>query len=233
MHDYSPGMTVEPLAARLEQLGQIMDAPPNVHDGAPGGVWKASGSAYEFIARHLPGNATTLETGLGISTVLFSQWSKQHVCIVGSGDQVERLREYFASRDLDDSRVRFEVGTSDLVLPNLEVDNIDMFLIDGGHGFPHPAIDWYYGSLRLSDGGIVVVDDVQLPAVHDYLIDFLDKDPRWSNLGGDHKWQAFKKSGAFSVREEWTGQSFLGASRMPLMSKFKIGVNRRLGKFKR
>jgi hypothetical protein len=221
------------LGRRLEQLSQVMKDPPNVHEGAPGGVWKASGSAYEFIARHLPDEATTLETGLGISTVLFGQWSTSHVCVVGSVDQVDRLREYFASREIDDSHVRFEVGSSDRVLPTLDITDVDLYLIDGGHGFPHPAIDWYYGALRLVDGGIVVIDDIQLPSVHDYLIDFLDKDPRWVNLGGDHKWQAFQKDGDFSVREEWTQQTFLGASRLPLMSKTKIGVNRQLMRLKR
>ena len=226
-------MTSGTLDIRLKQLNQVMNDPPSVHDGAPGGVWKSSGSAYEFIARNLPGNAVTVETGLGVSTVLFRHWSRHHVCVVGSAEQVERLHAYFTSRGLDADNVLFKVGSSDVVLPTLDTANVDLFLIDGGHGFPHPAIDWSYGSLRLADGGIVIVDDIQLPSVKDYLIDFLDKDPRWKRLDGDYKWRAYQKMGDFSVREEWTEQSFLGTSRIPLVSKVKIGINRRLGMFKR
>jgi hypothetical protein len=119
------------------------------------------------------------------------------------------------------------------VLPQLDIADLDLLLIDGGHGFPHPAIDWYYGALHLKAGGIVVIDDVQLPSVKDFLVDYLDKDPRWTKVGGDYKWHAYRKVGDFSVREEWTHQEFLGHARLPLGNRIKIAVNRRLGRFKR
>ena len=163
-----------------------------------------------------------------MSTLLFSRWASQHVCIVGSGSQVDALRAHAEQRQIDLSSVRFEIGSSDQVLPSLQLENVDLYLVDGGHGFPHPVIDWYYGALLMRDGGIVIIDDIQLRSVRDYLVVFLEKDPRWVRLAGDHKWVAYRKQGTFSVREEWTEQKFLGGARLPVMSRIKITVNRAL-----
>lgn len=216
------------LTNRLQQMSDVAGDPPLVHEGAPGGVWGASNPLYEFLAVHVQPGSVTLETGLGMSTLLFSMWAGQHVCVVGSGSQVDALRSHAEQRQIDLSNVRFEVGSSDQVLPTLRLDHVDLYLVDGGHGFPHPAIDWYYGALMMHDGGIVVIDDIQLRSVREYLVDFLEKDPRWVRLAGDHKWVAYRKQGDFSVREEWTEQRFLGRPRLPVMSRLKISVNRAL-----
>lgn len=115
----------------------------------------------------------------------------------------------------------------------LDIEPLDLFLIDGGHGFPHPTIDWYYGAGHLKDGGIVIVDDVQLPAVADYLIRFLDLDDRWDHVAGDHKWRAYRKRGDFSLGEEWTDQAFLGGARRSPMNRLKIAVHRQLTRLRR
>ena len=47
----------------------------------------------------------------------------------------------------------------------LPPEPLDFVLIDGGHGFPTPMLDWFYGAGRLRRGGVAVFDDVQLPAV--------------------------------------------------------------------
>lgn len=211
---------------RLASIGAVIAEPPHVHDGAPGGVWGTSSDCYEFIARHLPDDAVTLETGLGISTVLFGLWSTNHTCVVGSADQVDALRSYMRDHQHSIDNVRFEIGTSDRVLPSLILEPLDLFLIDGGHGFPVPAIDWYYGSLTLRPGGIVVIDDIQLPSVDDFLVRFLRLDPRWTLIGGDHKWLAFRKEGDFSLSEEWSEQRFLGRRRQPALTRVKSAVRR-------
>ncbi len=219
-----------PLASqdRVASIAQVVADPPNVHDGAPGGVWGTSPACYEFIANTLPHDAVSLETGLGMSTVMFSLWSRRHVCVVGSSGQVDSLKRHCAARGIPVTHVEFAVGTSDVVLPTLELEPVDLFLIDGGHGFPAPVIDWYYGSLWLRAGGVVVVDDIQLPSVHDFLIRFLEKDPRWSRVAGDHKWVAYRKDGDFSIREEWTDQAFLGPRRLPTGTRIKSAVHRGL-----
>lgn len=221
-------------AARLAQIAMVMNDPPAVHEAAPRGVWRTAPSCYEFLADMTPRDAVTLETGLGMSTVLFSLWSRHHVCVVSSDDEVDRLRRYADEHALDLTSVHFQVGSSDQLLPLLQIEPVDLYFIDGGHGFPQPSIDWYYGSMLLRPGGVVVVDDIQLPSVNDYLVRFLRADDRWHAVGGDgYKWIGFRKEGNFSVREEWTEQAFLGRPRrLPLKTRGKIAVYRRLSKLK-
>jgi hypothetical protein len=155
-----------------------------------------------------------LETGLGISTVLFAAWSSSHICVVHSTEEVRRFRDYADARGIDLGHVQFEIGSSEDVLPTLRVAPLDVVFIDGGHGFPTPIIDWYYGSRLLRASGIVVIDDIQLPAVSKFLVGFLRKDPRWERVGGDReKWVAYRKSPGVELPEEWTSQSFLGRAR--------------------
>ncbi|KGN41393.1 class I SAM-dependent methyltransferase [Knoellia aerolata] len=222
-------MTSPPLVAdRLTAITTVIADPPRVHDSAPSGVWGTSTDCYQFIARNLPDGARTLETGLGISTVLLGLWSARHTCVVGSAAQVDALKAYLLDHGQSHLDIGFEVGTSDQVLPSLVVDPIDLYLIDGGHGFPIPVVDWYYGSQFLRAGGLVIVDDIQLPSVHDYLIRYLNADPRWTRVGGDHKWLAFRKEGDFTLQEEWTGQDFLGPRRQPASTRLKSSVHRRI-----
>jgi hypothetical protein len=42
---------------------------------------------------------------------------------------------------------------------------LDLVFIDGSHGYPLPVIDWFYGAGLFRRGGVVVLDDVQLPQV--------------------------------------------------------------------
>jgi hypothetical protein len=221
---------VHPLRSdeRAASIQMFLADPPRVHDGAPGGVWGTSTDCYEFMASHLPDNPATLETGLGLSTLMLGTWARRHTCVVGSQAQVDALQAHARNRGYSLTNTRFAVGSSDQVLPSLQLEPIDLFLIDGGHGYPMPVIDWYYGSLALRAGGVVVVDDIQLPSVDDYLVRFLREDPRWLQVAGDGKWVAFRKEGDFSLREEWTEQGFLGAPRKSLSQRLKSGIHRRI-----
>ncbi len=212
---------------RRSAIDAVMEDPPRVHDGAPSGVWGTSVACYQFIADHLSEDGVTLETGLGISTVLLGSWAASHTCVVSTRGQVDALDTYTRERGLV-SRTRFEVGDSTKVLPSLELPALDLFLIDGGHGFPVPVIDWYYGSATLKVGGIVVVDDANVPAVDAYLIRYLRADPRWGDVAGDHKWRAFRKEAEIPSHEEWPDQAFLGAPRQPGRTRLKSAVHRRL-----
>lgn len=56
---------------------------------------------------------------------------------------------------------------SEFALPQLVQENhkIDFAFIDGWHTFDHTLIDFFYINRLLRPGGILVVDDVQMPAV--------------------------------------------------------------------
>jgi hypothetical protein len=86
---------------------------------------------------------------------------------------------------------------------------LDLVLIDGGHGFPTPFIDWFYtaGSIRV--GGVVVIDDAHLwtGAV---LKEFLLAEPEWRLTGPrSPKTAAFTKTADYIPWKEWTQQPYV------------------------
>jgi hypothetical protein len=205
---------MDDLADRLAVIDRVVADPPQVHSseqsgGAPGGVWSADVDCYRSLAAWSRPGSLTLETGLGISTVLFAAWRTQHTCIVPYQTEVDRCVEYCRTRSISTEGVRFEVSPSDLVLPTMKTTALDVVFIDGGHGFPTAIIDWYYGAARLRHDGIVVIDDVNLSSVRHGLIDFLDCDPRWQLLEGASKWRAYQRKSSGPLAEEWTAQEWL------------------------
>jgi hypothetical protein len=199
-------------AARRELVAEVVHDPPPVHGPVAGAqqVWSTELDCYDFLARHVEPGARTLETGCGISTALFTLWGAEHTCVVYRQQEAEILLEWASRRGADVSQLRFEIGPSDAVLPGLEPTELDLVLIDGSHAFPAPIIDWFYGAGRLREGGIVVVDDLQLAAVRLGLLEFLAKDPRWELIAHTDKWAAFVRRSSGALREEWTEQRFLG-----------------------
>jgi hypothetical protein len=99
------------------------------------------------------------------------------------------------------------------VLPGLPGEQLfDVVFIDGNHGFPAPVIDWYYAGSRLRLGGLLVIDDVTLPAVS-HLCAFLDRDPRWAVDQRTKKWIAYRRVTAGGLRQDWYEQPFYRAPR--------------------
>jgi hypothetical protein len=196
---------VDRVRADLPPVHVGMDfLPPN------GAVWDTSNDCYRFLAKHCAPGTRTLETGLGTSTVLFTAWGCEHTCVVPSKDEVSRCIAYLDDRGLDRSRVRFEIGYSQDVLPRLEPAALDTVFIDGAHGFPMAIIDYFYTGGRLIEGGWLVVDDMQLPSVRWGLLDFLELDPRWELDRRTPKWAAWRRVRAGPVAEHESAQKFLG-----------------------
>jgi predicted O-methyltransferase YrrM len=202
----------ESLLERQRVVADVLADPPNVHISptAVSGVWSTSETCYRFMAEHV-GAGRTLETGLGVSTVLFAKWGCRHTCVVYDQDEVDRLTAYLKRREIPADGLDFRVGTSDQVLPRLNCRDIDLMLIDGRHGWPTAIIDWYYGAAGLVSGGIVVIDDTKLRQVSLGLIRYLDRDPRWERLERRNKWSAYRRLTVGSLSEEWREQMFLGA----------------------
>jgi hypothetical protein len=201
---------------RLASVHQMIADPPRVHSKDPvsgneprDGVWQTDVTCYEFLAAHCEPGMRTLETGLGISTVLFARWRCRHTCIVPWKDEYNRLSNYLRDRQIDDSTLDIKIGYSADILPGLECTPLDAVFIDGGHGFPTAIIDWYYAAGRLVDGGLLVIDDLELPSVTVGLLSFLEDDPRWETLEVNTKWGAWSRKSHGSLQEEWTAQPFI------------------------
>lgn len=210
---------MDALSDRISVVGQVWADPPLVHTRTYGpGVWATEKDCYEYLAERCPPGTRTLETGLGISTVLFTSWGCEHTCVVPSEEEVQRCVEYLDERKIDRSQLTFHVGLSEEVLPQLEPSPLDLVFVDGGHGFPTAIIDFFYTAGRLMQGGWLVLDDMQLPSVRLGLVDFLELDPRWHLEGRTPKWAGWRRAGSGPVSEHESAQEFLGrdARREPL-----------------
>lgn len=197
------------LQDRIADIERVLADPPQVHPRA-NGVWSTDPACYEYMATLAKHGSRTLETGLGVSTVLFALWGCQHTCVVHSESEVIACRNYFKAHGISEEKVDFQIGPSELVLPNLTLHDLDLVFVDGCHGFPLPVIDWFYAASMLRAHGVAVLDDAQLLQVRLGLFDFLNKDPRWVRTRRRSKWVAFQRRESGALGEEWEQQPFLG-----------------------
>jgi hypothetical protein len=161
-------------------LDGLLAAPPALHVDAEGRPVRLEVSPVLLrrVDEAVVAGSRTLETGIGLSTVLFALKGATHTCVAPWGTDIQRLRDWCAGAGIDTSGLTFCQGRSEDVLPALDRTPLDAVLIDGGHGFPAPFIDWWYAGRRLVPGGTLFVDDTQLwtGAV---LRDFLSEQPEW------------------------------------------------------
>jgi hypothetical protein len=144
--------------------------------------WSVHPETLRFLYALLKPGMTTLETGCGQTTVVFSIAGTQHTCITPSEAEMSRIRDYCRRLNLAEN-IRFIQESSDAALPcGKDIpEKLDMVFIDGAHRFPIPIIDWYYTASRLKNGSIVAVDDYKMPSVQ-ILFDFLSMEAEWKQV---------------------------------------------------
>jgi predicted O-methyltransferase YrrM len=175
------------------------------------GVWSTDRDCYVLLADHVIAGARTLETGSGLSTVVLAAAGARHTCVTPAQAEADRILAYCADHDIETGLLNFEIGCSDEVLPRVSQQPLDLVLIDGNHGFPTPMLDWYYAGSSLRAGGLLVIDDIQLPAVA-HLCSFVDRDPRWATLRRTAKWVAYRRLNEGDLRQDWFEQPFYSAA---------------------
>lgn len=162
-----------------------------------------------FIESHVNADSVTLETGSGVSTVLFAMKRTRHIAITPDAKEVERITAYCREHGVDPDRVDFVVDFSEQALPRLDTPPLDLVVIDGRHGFPAPYIDWYYTAPKLKIGGLLVVDDTWIFACQ-ILRDFLAEAPEWEMVCNFAPRAAvFKKLAEGSHAQEWIYQPYV------------------------
>ena len=192
-------------------LEELLADPPRVHDWIPGQLI-ASGlprEAFQYIHDHTGPASRTLETGAGISTMVFALRRARHTCVAPDPDEIDRLRRYAAERGIAVDSIDFQVQRSDQFFHAREVGELDLVLVDGCHGFPSPFLDWFYTAAKLRVGGILVVDDVQIwtGAV---LRDFLAAEPEWRLIAPHSaKTAIFEKVADYVPWKEWNAQPYV------------------------
>ncbi len=191
-------------------VGELLLERPKLQRDSLGhpAYWAIGEDVAAFLDRELDRGLRTLETGAGVSTIIFAIKGTQHTCVVPDAALVGRITEFCGAEGIALDSVEFQIGRSQDILPRLAPSDLDLVLIDGGHAFPIPFIDWFYAARAgLRDGGTLIVDDTQLWTGH-LLVDFLRSEPNWvleCDLG---KSAVLRKRGD-AFLGDWTAQLFV------------------------
>jgi predicted O-methyltransferase YrrM len=207
---YSVGIEHRHCGRNMNSVQELLASSPKFHRDSKGSPvsWQLDESALYYIDKHLENMSRTLETGAGVSTILFAMKATNHVCIVPDASQIDRITKFCEQNRLQTDRITFLPDKSENVLPKLGLSGLDLVLIDGRHAFPTPFIDWYYTTSMLRTGGLLIVDDVHLwtgRVLREYLLSELE----W---GLEHD---FPRTSVFVKRHEvnqdkvWVHQRFL------------------------
>src|SRR5262245_6844522 len=145
-------------------LAEVLNDPPKPHQDGEGEwiVWGLNEEALRFIYENVQDDWVTLETGCGLSTVAFALKGSRHTVIAPAPQEFEITKAYCSARGISTSQINFVSEPSQKVLPHLETEPLDLVLIDGGHGFPTPYLDWFFTAGKLKKGGLLLIDDVRL-----------------------------------------------------------------------
>jgi predicted O-methyltransferase YrrM len=206
---------VQSVIDRLFAGGSIVAVagPPIRHDVRTVSISPAEGEALtSWVLRQRA--VKTIEIGLGLSAL--------HICdgLVRSGDPHARhvvldpfQSEGFANRGLQAleeagvaSLVEFRDEISQIALPAFLKDGreFDLAFVDGNHRFDAVFLDLCYLGRLLPKGGVIILDDYDLPgvrrAVSFYLNNLAWRVEESSRPDDEHNWVALRTASAEHTR---------------------------------
>ena len=161
-----------------ELIDKIGDLPANWH-GA-GTVDKNGLRAIAEYAATIGPIHHSVETGSGMTTLLFSHLSSDHrVFAVDAGDSVSQVRRSPLFRS---ETVAYVEGPTQITLPSYTFeDKVQIALIDGPHGYPFPDLEYYYFYPLIETGGLLLVDDIPIPTIR-RMFEIIEADPMFELL---------------------------------------------------
>jgi hypothetical protein len=199
----------------MDLLERLIESRPQFHGWPDGRVadWSLSAEALRHLRASLEPGMCTLETGAGASTVVFAITSTHHVCITPDRAEAERINAYCAREGIAHD-ITFIHEPSERALPAcaLVPERLDFVLIDGAHRFPLPMLDWHYTEARVPPGGVIAVDDIQLPSVR-ILSDFLAGEDEWALARTVGTTAFFRRLSRTVLLNDWQGQRINQAQR--------------------
>jgi MoaA/NifB/PqqE/SkfB family radical SAM enzyme/precorrin-6B methylase 2 len=169
--------------------------------------WGIEPALIEALPTWVSSGDRTIETGAGLSTVMFCAIGSRHTAVSPDGAEFERIRRFCEGHEISIDGLNAIVGRSDRILPAIE-ETHDLALIDGCHGFPSVYLDWYYLVDRLVVGGLLVVNATALYTVRT-LVDFMSEDPSWEMVAEFDGSAAFRKLVHGGHTSEWNQQPFV------------------------
>ncbi len=198
-------------------IDELLARPPLLHGTVTHGLVE---DALRWIAT-LPRPLRTLETGCGVSTLVFAARGDRHVCVTPAQSEADGVLAYCQEHTIDSSGLTFELQQSEVALPGLNPGPLDLVLIDGAHAFPTVFVDWLYTARHLEPGGTLVVDDVHL-WTGKVLRDFLAAEPEWELI---EEWvgrtAAFRKLGEAPYRD-WYEQRYVLRRSTPTRTRVRM-----------
>jgi predicted O-methyltransferase YrrM len=214
-----------------QAVAELLATPPRVHLGGTES-WALEREVLSWLASNLKPQWRTIETGCGSSSAVFMLAGTEHTIIAPNESEHESTRQWCAQRGFATDRVTAIVDDSTNVLPSLQ-GTFDLALIDGGHAFPLPFVDWLYIARRLRVGGLVIVDDINLPTCG-ILHAFLDAErERWQRVELFERTSVFRKlSDVVISPNDWTGQPWV-LSELARKQPARVRVRRTLGRIVR
>ncbi|HEX8636222.1 MAG TPA: class I SAM-dependent methyltransferase [Pyrinomonadaceae bacterium] len=193
-------------------ITELLDNPPPIHRPGGGEEFMQMGLAPQvltFIDSRINADSHTLETGAGVSTILFAMKGAHHTAITPVAGEIERIQDYCRSQGIDVGNMNFVCEPSALALPRLDPTPLDLVLIDGLHGFPSPFIDFFYTAGRLKIGGLLIIDDIQLQPCA-YMRDVLAEQPQWRcEADFSPRSIVFRKLAEGTEWGDWTDQPYV------------------------
>jgi hypothetical protein len=185
--------------------------------------WRLQDADLLYLDRLLHPGMRTLETGAGLSTILFALKGARHTCVVPDQGLVDRIIGFCTESGIRFADVEFVVERSELALPAMTARDFDFALIDGRHGFPAPFIDCYYAARLLKVGGCVMIDDLHIWTA-DLLARYLRSDPSWELARETWHSATFAKRTEDALADEWTRQPFVlrRSLRRSLLAKLRL-----------
>ncbi len=146
-------------------LAGIVRAAPTLHTAGP----LASPRVLKALVRLLGAQPVhhSLETGSGVTTLLFSHLSDDHVVFAldGGSGSIQNVK---TSPFFNAASTSFVEGPTQKTLPLYRARHrLQAALLDGPHAFPFPFLEYYYVYPLLEERALLVIDDIHIRSVHD------------------------------------------------------------------
>ena len=158
-------------------------------------TWSLNKEVVKFLELNTKNSFVTAETGIGDSTILFSNLARSHYCFTPDQDEIDRCKKLLTK----DAKFIAIKGFSQNELPKFS-QKLDIALVDGGHGYPVPIIDAFYFGRLLNIGGFLLIDDIQI-WTGKIILDILSKDSSWKKVSVYDRTAIFQKLAEYDAKE--------------------------------
>lgn len=201
-----------------ETVKSIIENPPLLHFWE--GEWNTGGfhpghlvKMMHYLNEAAPDRPLRIaETGAGSSTAMFvAMGAEKVISIAPDAELFQRILFYLKEKQVDSGGLEFYTDLSENVLPKIAFRNTGTFdgvLLDGGHGWPTVFVDFCYMNMMLREGGIMILDDLQLHSVQE-LFKQLRQQPEFELLEQVNKIAIFRKKTSAPLLNDFGAQPYI------------------------